>query len=149
MRGPLPDALAHVHEQCLDQNVLPQDITLSRLRALFEGYAEGVCRNGRLANAYRPMRLPDRIALVKPEGSLFPDSRTLGWHALAGAGLNVVSCPGDHYSLLTQPAAVARLSAIFHVAVGDAEVHASQAWDGRVSRDSAPGSHMSFPEEIL
>jgi thioesterase domain-containing protein len=112
LRGTLDDALVRIHQQGLEQQVLDPDMTVSLLRQLFIWFAEGSRRNGHLADAYEPRRLPARLTLVRPEHSLFPDSASLGWHAFANGRLTVAPCPGNHYSLLTDSTSVARLAAV-------------------------------------
>jgi thioesterase domain-containing protein len=133
LNGTLDEALARIREQGLEQQVLSPDMSVPLLRQLFAWFAEGSRRNGQLADGYRPARLPARLTLVRPERSLFPDSASLGWHALANGQLTICPFPGDHYSLLTDPVAVARLAALFRGEVGAAE---SEPFDRPQSRRS-------------
>jgi len=119
LSGVLDDALGHIRALGIEQGVLPPDTTVPWLRELFAGFMDGMLRNGRMAESFRPRRMPSRLILVKPEGSLFPGDSDLGWRSLAGPGLRVVSCPGDHYSLLTDPAALARLATVFRSLASD------------------------------
>jgi thioesterase domain-containing protein len=119
LSGALDDALGHIRALGIEWGVLAPDTTVPWLRELFAGFADGIRRNGRMAEAFQPRRLPSRLILVKPEGSLFPDDSALGWRSLAGPALRVISCPGDHYSLLTDPAALARLATVFRSLAGD------------------------------
>jgi len=119
LSGVLDDALGHIRALGIEQGVLPPDTTVPWLRELFAGFMDGMLRNGRMAESFRPRSMPSRLILVKPEGSLFPGDSDLGWRSLAGPGLRVVSCPGDHYSLLTDPAALARLATVFRSLASD------------------------------
>jgi thioesterase domain-containing protein len=119
LSGALDDALGHIRVLGIERNVLPPDTTVPWLRELFSGFIDGMLRNGRMAESFRPRRMPSRLILVKPEGSLFPGGSDLGWRSLAGPGLRVVSCPGDHYSLLTNPGALARLATVFRSLASD------------------------------
>ena len=119
LSGALDDALGHIRALGIQRGVLPPDTTVPWLRELFSGFVDGMLRNGRMAESYRPRRMPSRLILVKPEGSLFPGDVALGWRSVAGPGLRVVSCPGDHYSLLTDPMALARLATVFRSLAGD------------------------------
>jgi thioesterase domain-containing protein len=119
LSGVLDDALGHIRALGIEQGVLPPDTTVPWLRELFAGFMDGMLRNGRMAESFRPRRMPSRLILVKPEGSLFPGDSDLGWRSLAGPGLRVVSCPGDHYSLLTDPGALARLATVFRSLAND------------------------------
>ena len=119
LSGALDDALGHIRALGIQRGVLPPDTTVPWLRELFSGFVDGMLRNGRMAESYRPRRMPSRLILVKPEGSLFPGDVALGWRSVAGPGLRVVSCPGDHYSLLTDPGALARLATVFRSLASD------------------------------
>src|ERR1700680_547118 len=119
LSGALDDALGHIRALGIERGVLPPDTTVPWLRELFSGFIDGMLRNGRMAESFRPRRMPSRLILVKPEGSLFPGDSALGWRPLAGPGLRVVSCPGDHYSLLTDPMALARLATVFRSLASD------------------------------
>jgi thioesterase domain-containing protein len=127
LHGTLDDALTHVSALGVERGVLPPDSTPAWLRGLFDGFIDGMRRNGRMAEAYRPKGMPSRLILVKPEGSLFPGDSSLGWRSVAGPGLRVVTCPGDHYSLLTNPAAVAHLATVFRSLTGDPACLADRA----------------------
>jgi thioesterase domain-containing protein len=118
LHGTLDEALVRIREQGLEQRVIAPDLTVGLLRQLFAWFADGARRNGRLADAYRPARLPARLTLVRPEHSLFPDSPSLGWHAYANGALTIRPCPGDHYSLLTAPSAISSLAALFRGEAG-------------------------------
>jgi thioesterase domain-containing protein len=119
LTGALDDALGYIRALGIERGVLPPDTTVPWLRELFSGFIDGMLRNGRMAESFRPRRMPSRLILVKPEGSLFPGDSALGWRSLAGPGLRVVSCPGDHYSLLTDPGALARLATVFRSLASD------------------------------
>lgn len=112
LRGTLDDVLPYIRDLAVERRVLAPGTTVPWLGDLFVGFAQGIGRGGRIAEGYRPRRLPTRLTVVKPEGSLFPGGSSLGWLSVAGRALRVVPCPGDHYSLLTDPAAVAGLAAI-------------------------------------
>lgn len=83
------------------------------LTGLYRGYVNGVLRNVRFVDAYRPARATFPLVVVTAERSLRPGDATLGWHHLALAGIEVRTCPGDHYTMITRPDAalmIARLS---------------------------------------
>lgn len=112
-RAPLePDALAGVAageglaivlDAAIAGGVLRPGTTLVGLRKVYETYLSGLRRNQRLADAYIPSPAPAPVDLVKPHGSLFADSATLGWEQLAAGGLTVHRCGGDHYTMLADP----------------------------------------------
>jgi len=138
LRGTLDEALVRIRDQGLEQQVIAPDLTVALLRQLFAWFAEGARRNGRLADAYQPARLPARLTLVRPERSLFPDSPSLGWHAYANGALTIRPCPGDHYSLLTAPAAISSLAALFRGEAGVGAAGPAPAHD--VLHDPRSGS---------
>ncbi|NUT97840.1 MAG: thioesterase, partial [Saccharothrix sp.] len=51
------------------------------------------------------------VTLVRPDRGLLPTPDPLGWDALA-PGLSTTACPGDHYSMLRHPGALAVLQAV-------------------------------------
>jgi thioesterase domain-containing protein len=77
------------------------------LRRLYVAYARGRRRDRALAVAHTPPERP--LTLVRaargPAGAL-------GWEG--HAGLERLESAGDHYSMLTDPAAVAHLAALLH-----------------------------------
>lgn len=117
-RGTLNEALTYILESGVAQNVLPAGAELDWLREIFEEFVRGVRGNGRLQADYRPARPPGRLVLVKADRSMVQDVPALGWDELAGANLEIAPCPGNHYSLLTDPTSVARLAAVLRTVAG-------------------------------
>ncbi|QUG99412.1 alpha/beta fold hydrolase [Saccharopolyspora erythraea] len=91
----------------LDAGALPPDTSVAGLRGVYRAYSRGLLRNDRVARDYaaKPVDVP--ITLVRPRSGLLGGSRPLGWDQLAAAGLSTLDCPGDHYSMLSDPDAVA------------------------------------------
>ncbi|WP_258534495.1 alpha/beta fold hydrolase [Streptomyces sp. PT12] len=85
---------------------LADDVTLPGLRKLYAGYVDGLLRNNRLTATHRPVPVDVPITLVRAKRGLIQDEEDLGWRPLAGAGLTVRQCPGDHYTMLSRPDAV-------------------------------------------
>jgi thioesterase domain-containing protein len=108
----LEEGLARLLDAAIAGEVLQPGTPLVGLRKLYDTYVDGLYRNNRLTAPYapQPTRLP--LTLVKPERSLLPDSPTLGWDELAAGGLRVETCPGDHYTAISDPAAVAQIAAL-------------------------------------
>lgn len=104
------DGLAVVLETAIAAGALTADVSLPGLRKLYETYVDGLLRNNHLTAGHRPPPARIPLVLVKAERSLIPGERDLGWHALAGHGLTVHPCPGDHYTMLTRPDAAAAIA---------------------------------------
>jgi thioesterase domain-containing protein len=85
------------------------DAAPAGLRRLYVAYARARRRDRALAAAHTP---PDRpLTLVQAARGLGGPTRlALGWEGLPG--LEVLVSAGDHYSMLTEPAAVAHLAAL-------------------------------------
>jgi hypothetical protein len=80
--------------------------TLTSVQRAFEQHAERVRRDHRLVEAYEPSG--SALTVVKAARSLAPDSPALGWDRFAPVEL--LASGGDHYSMLTDPAAAAHLA---------------------------------------
>ncbi|WP_055493852.1 thioesterase domain-containing protein [Streptomyces sp. TP-A0356] len=110
------DGLKVVLEAAIAAEVLLPSTPLPGLRKLYDTYVDGLLRNNRLTNPHRPLPAPVPVVLVKAERSLIPGDRTLGWEPLAPYGLEVHSCPGDHYTMLTRPDAAAAIASLLEAA---------------------------------
>ncbi|MFI7068346.1 alpha/beta fold hydrolase [Kribbella sp. NPDC050124] len=112
--GALDDDLGIVLEAAIAGGALPPDTALPGLRKLYATYVDGLLRNNRLTLPYRPAPAPLPLLLVKADQSLIGGDPALGWKALAPAGLELHTCPGDHYSMLSRPDAAAVLARAVH-----------------------------------
>lgn len=92
------------------QGLLPPDTEPAGLRKLYGAYVSGLSRNNRCTTPYTPEPLDRPLVLVKPEGSLLPDRGDLGWSLLTPHPLRTLDVPGDHYTMLHEPAAVRAVS---------------------------------------
>lgn len=101
------DGLLLIHDAAVASGALRPDTPIFGLRKLYETYADGLMRNNRLTAPYRPSPASVPLVLVRPDRSLIPGDPTLGWHELAPYGLETHQSPGDHYTMLTRPDAVA------------------------------------------
>jgi thioesterase domain-containing protein len=106
----IDDGLAIIRDTAAGRGAMRADTPVVGLRKLYDTFVDGLLRNTRLTNAYRPQPARQELTLVKPEGSLRPASRDLGWSGLAAAGLRVHDCPADHYTMLADPAATAAIA---------------------------------------
>jgi thioesterase domain-containing protein len=106
------DGLELVLEAAVAGGALLPSTPLPGLRKLYETYVDGLLRNNRLTNSYRPVPVTLPVRLVKAEDSLLPEDPTLGWESLAPYGFEVNICPGDHYTMLTRADAAAALASL-------------------------------------
>jgi len=96
------DPLAALHGPAVEAGAIAPDVTRGGFLALARAYTGGLERNVRMtASAEWPR--PARIALVKPVRGLLPESTANGWESAADS-VEVIPCPGDHYSMLSDPA---------------------------------------------
>jgi thioesterase domain-containing protein len=77
------------------------------LRKAYQAYAGGLARNNRLSKRYPAVvsRVDTPVALVRPACGMVRTPGALGWGQVAST-VTVHSCPGDHYSMLAEPAGV-------------------------------------------
>lgn len=106
------DGLELVLKAAVAGGALLPSTPLPGLRKLYETYVDGLLRNNRLTNPYQPLPVSLPVRLVKAEGSLLPEDRTLGWESLAPYGFDVHTCPGDHYTMLTRADAAAAIASL-------------------------------------
>ncbi|MBY8870147.1 MULTISPECIES: thioesterase domain-containing protein [Streptomyces] len=110
------DGLKLVLEAAVAAEVLLPSTSLPGLRKLYDTYVDGLLRNNRLTNPHQPLPAPVPVVLVKAERSLIPEDRTLGWEPLAPHGLEVHTCPGDHYTMLTRADAASVVASLLDAA---------------------------------
>ena len=104
------DGLAVVRDEAAERDVLAAETPVVGLRKLFDTFVDGLVHYTKLTSAYhsQPTRRP--LTLVKADGSLRPENRDLGWSVLADGELSIRDCPGDHYTMLSDPEATAVLA---------------------------------------
>ena len=102
----LEPALAHVLNAAASAGALRPDTTPTTLRKCFGDHVRRVRRDHRLTARHTPAGVP--LTVVKAAGSLAPESRALGWNRFGPA--EVLASAGNHYSMLTEPAAAAHLA---------------------------------------
>lgn len=111
---PLPDGpmdIDLVLRAGLATGTLLPGTTVAGLAKAFRAYADGLRRNNFLARDLIPEPVTMPVTLLRPARGLLADPGPLGWHDLA-ADLRIVTCPGDHYTVLRQPAAIAQIRRI-------------------------------------
>ena len=99
----LPSVLGYLHEKAL----LSKDTEEAQLRALYAMFR----RNLKLLQNYRPKPYAGSIVLLRAQGSTAAAAPDYGWASLCQGSLDIVSAPGDHYTILSRDTAgsVARL----------------------------------------
>ena len=95
------EPLAALHGPAVEAGAIAPDVSRGGFLALARAYTGGLERNVRMT-ASREWPRAARIALVKPVSGLLPDSAANGWEDSADS-VEVIPCPGDHYSMLTDP----------------------------------------------
>ena len=95
------DKLDYLTEQVRRANLVPEHIGIDKFRRLLRVYLINI----RIMLNYSPQPYPGRITLLKASqqpGHGSPD-RVIGWTALAGAGMEIVPTPGNHFTMVRQP----------------------------------------------
>ncbi|RMH21706.1 MAG: amino acid adenylation domain-containing protein, partial [Acidobacteria bacterium] len=95
---PRRQRLARLGDAARRFGIRADDLEPARLRRLCRFYA----RINLAVRNYRPRPYGGRVVLLRTEPAATSDP-TLGWHALAGAGIEVEYVPGDHLTLLKEP----------------------------------------------
>lgn len=108
----LDKGLEVVRDAAAELGVLARETPVVGLRKVYDTFVDGLLGYTTLTNPYRPQPTDRELTLVKPEGSLRPKSRDLGWSALVPAGVRVRPCEGDHYTMLADPAAAVTIAGI-------------------------------------
>ncbi|MFC8516864.1 alpha/beta fold hydrolase [Streptomyces sp. NPDC057257] len=106
------DGLGVLLTEATAQGVLPDGTEPAGLRKLYTAFHTGLVRNNRCTVGYLPAPLDRTITVVKPEGSLLPDSPDLGWTELSGRPIRRLPVPGDHYTMLQEPETADALAAL-------------------------------------
>ncbi|MGI5453402.1 thioesterase domain-containing protein [Streptomyces sp. CA-249302] len=106
------DGLGVLLAEAVAQGVLPDGTEHAGLRKLYTAFHTGLVRNNRCTVGYLPAPLDRTITVVKPAGSLLPDSPDLGWAELSGRPLRRIAVPGDHYTMLQEPETADALAAL-------------------------------------
>ena len=99
------DGLAMIRDAAAERGAMRADTAVVGLRKLYDTFVDGLVRQTKLTNAYQAPPAPHELTLVKPDGSLRPATPDLGWSAIAAEGITVHGGPGDHYTMLSDPAA--------------------------------------------
>lgn len=106
------EGLGVVRDALSGRGAMSADTPVVGLRKLYDTFVDGLVRYTRLTNAYRARPATSELTLVKPEGSLRPKNPDLGWSGLAAQGIRVHDCPGDHYTMLGDPAATSAIAGL-------------------------------------
>jgi thioesterase domain-containing protein len=101
------DGLLILRDAAVASGALRPDTPIFGLRKLYETYVDGLLRNNRLTTPYYPSPASMPLVLVRADRSLIPGDPTLGWDELTPHGFESHLSPGDHYTMLSRPDAVA------------------------------------------
>jgi amino acid adenylation domain-containing protein len=98
----LDDQLRLVLATAQESGFLPHEIDLADIRRLFSVFEANV----HASNTYRPAPYGGPLTLFRAAASRGSEDAEAGWGAVAAGGLDVHVVPGDHYSLMLDPANV-------------------------------------------
>ncbi len=115
--GERPVTLDDVLAGAVSSGALPPDTSVAGLGKVYQVFAAGLRRNNLMCSGFQagPARVP--VTLVRPDGSLLDTPEPLGWGQLTD-DLAVVGCPGDHYSMFSDPDAVETVATVIREAAG-------------------------------
>jgi thioesterase domain-containing protein len=101
LRARTEEQLEWVLEQARGAQLLPPDVSLTRLRRSFDLYLSTV----RAVENYRPPASPIPVALLRAAhaGAGEGPETAAGWSRLATVKLDVQEVPGDHLTMLREP----------------------------------------------
>jgi thioesterase domain-containing protein len=102
----LEPGLTHILDAAAAAGALRPDTTPATVRRCFDEHARRVQRDFRLTARHTPSGLP--LTVVKAADSLAPEARALGWDRFGPT--EVLAGAGDHYTMLTDPAAAPQLA---------------------------------------
>lgn len=116
-QGERPLTLDDVLSGAVSAGALPPDTSVAGLAKVYQVFAAGLRRNNLMCSGFQagPARVP--VTLVRPDGSLLDTPEPLGWGQLTD-NLAVVGCPGDHYSMFSDAAAVETVTTVIREATG-------------------------------
>lgn len=98
-------ALAEVLDAAVAGGALLPGTTTAGLRKVFTTYRDGLLRNNHLVLAHSPQWTDVPLVVLRPERGLVDRPGALGWDQVAESP-KVLRCPGDHYTMLRDPAAI-------------------------------------------
>jgi thioesterase domain-containing protein len=99
-------SLEHILEVAAATGVVREDTSPATVERCFEEHSTRILRDHRLTAGYAPSGTP--LTVVTAARSLVPDSTALGWDRFGP--VERLGSGGDHYSMLTDPAAAAHLA---------------------------------------
>jgi thioesterase domain-containing protein len=123
-RAPVPLAQSAFEDLSVDEGLelilriatrtgaLHSETSIAGLRKLYDTFYAGLARNGHLNVGHAPRRTTLPVTLVRPAQGLLTRPPLLGWDALATDEVRLLHTPGNHYTMLTDPDAIALLSGL-------------------------------------
>jgi glutamate-1-semialdehyde aminotransferase/thioesterase domain-containing protein/acyl carrier protein len=93
----------YVFEQLQISKLIPSNLAVEEFRLFFEVYKS----NSQASLNYVPKVYPDRIIFFRGsesnEGSQYPEDPSWGWRKLSSQPVEIVTVPGNHYTMLAKP----------------------------------------------
>lgn len=106
-----PPTLGDVLSAAVSTGAVPPDTSVAGLGKVYRVFEAGLRRNNLICTGFHAGTAGVPVTLIRPEGSLLDTPEPLGWDQLTD-DLTVVRCPGDHYSMLSDAAAVDTIAAV-------------------------------------
>lgn len=98
-------AFAEVLDAAIAGGALLPGTTTAGLHKVFTTYRNGLLRNNHLVLTHSPQWTDVPMVVLRPERGLVDRPGALGWDQVAESP-RVLRCPGDHYTMLRDPAAI-------------------------------------------
>lgn len=108
----LDDALGLILRTATRTGALHPETSAAGLRKLYDTFYDGLARNGHLNAGHTPRPTPLPVTLVRPAQGLLTRPPLLGWDLLATDEVRLLHTPGNHYTMLTDPDAIALLAGL-------------------------------------
>ncbi|MEV0700904.1 thioesterase domain-containing protein [Saccharopolyspora sp. NPDC050389] len=105
------EGLSAILERCKQRGIMERDTSVAGLRKVFEAFVDGILRNKQLHDGFDPGPPAFPVTLVRPQRGLFDDVSSLGWEPVVG-DVAVHYCPGDHYTMFSNPEAAKSIAAL-------------------------------------
>jgi thioesterase domain-containing protein len=98
--GTIEERLSSVLREVARRGSAPPDLNLKQLGRYFEVFRTNV----RALLNYKPQRYPGRITLLRASELITDIDLVKDWRDLAADGVEIHVVPGDHYTMLREPA---------------------------------------------
>ncbi|MEH2191209.1 MAG: condensation domain-containing protein [Nostoc sp.] len=91
------EQLNYFLEQAKIANLLPPDVSIQQLRGLLQVFKSNI----QAMLKYTPQVYSDQIILFRARDSVEENNLTLGWDELSSEPVEIITVPGDHYTMLS------------------------------------------------